>query len=181
MKSVTGALAAGRSEGSARIGMNCSDNRIEELVRTLPVPYPFDRNVLIDNLARDRGRPIQLLAVDAGALADSPCGMWVSTDDCDWICHESGTTEYHIDQIVAHEIGHMMLGHSNAPQFDDARGIEWCRRFLPSLDPSTVQEIFGRTNHSTNEERDAEMFAHLLMVGTAESANPSTVSSAFFR
>ena len=45
------------------------------------------------------------------ALADSPCGLWLARDTDDLIFHETGTSDYHIDQIVRHEVGHMVLGH----------------------------------------------------------------------
>lgn len=161
-----------------------SDAQIRDLVRTLPIPSPWDRNLLIERLAADRGRPIKLMAIDANAFVDSPCGLWISFDHEDWICHEAETTDYHVDQIVCHEIGHMVLGHKNLPQFTDdkASRFEWCRNVAPTIDPTAVRAIYGRTSRSVGEERDAEMFAHLLMVAAAETrTQPSMMSSVFFR
>ncbi len=59
-----------------------------------------------------RGKPIKLVPTDktkiraAAERADleCACGLWLVGDHFDTIVHEAGTTDYHIDQIVCHEI-----------------------------------------------------------------------------
>ena len=105
---------------------------------------------------------------------------WLARDDEDLILHEIGTTDYHIDQIVGHEIGHMMLGHrrSRASGADKARERELCRQILPDIDPKTVRAVLGRTNYGSDQERDAEMFASLLMIAASEANERSSVDDA---
>jgi hypothetical protein len=91
--------------------MAISNSDMLAMVRELPVPVPWDRDVFIANVAQMRGRAIKLIPIHTAALADSPCGLWLARDDEDLILHEIGTSDYHIDQIVGHEIGHMFLGH----------------------------------------------------------------------
>ena len=155
------------------------------LARQLPIPVPWDRDAFINNLSELRGRPIRLVPTDTAALADSPCGLWLARDNDDLILHEIGTSDYHIDQIVGHELGHMLLGHDRSRIFgaDKAREENLCRQVLPDIDPKTVRAVLGRSNSGSDQERDAEMFASLLMIAAAEANERSSVMmrSAFFR
>jgi len=163
--------------------MAVSNADMLSMARELPIPVPWDRNVFISNLAQSRGRPIRLIPTNTAALTASPCGLWVTRDDEDLILHETGTSEYHIDQIVCHEVGHMLLGHRRYQQFgtDRARRAKLCLTLLPDIDPDTVRAILGRANHPNDEERDAEMFANMMMVAAAEAAaDDSMMRSVFF-
>ena len=158
------------------------------LARQLPIPVPWDRDVFIRNLAELRGRPIRLVPADTTALADSPCGLWLERDHDDLILHEIGTSDYHIDQIVGHELGHMLLGHRRSQVFgaDKGRERDLCRQVLPDIDPETVRAVLGRANYGSDQERDqereAETFASLLMIAAAEAdERHSMMRSAFFR
>lgn len=164
--------------------MAVSNEDMLAMARELPIPVPWDLDVFIQNLAAYRGRPIRLIPTDTAALADSPCGLWLTREHDDLILHEIGTSAYHISTIVAHEIGHMVLGHGRHRAFgaDRDREQELCRKVLPSIDPETVQAVLGRTNYASDQERDAEMFASLLMIAAAETADQqSVVRGVFFR
>lgn len=164
--------------------MAISNEKILALVRGLPLPVPWQRDVFVDNLAERRGRAIKLIPIDTAALGFNPCGLWVARDEDDLILHEIGTSDYHIDQIVGHEIGHMLLEHSQISIFgaDKARERDLCRRFLPDVDPDTVSAVLGRTDGAHDEEQEAEMFASLLMIAATEANERSQMMrSAFFR
>lgn len=160
-----------------------SKNDMLALFRTLPVPVPWDRAAFIDGVARLRGRPIRLVPT-VDELALGPCGVWLKRDDDDIIIHEAGTSEYHIDQIVCHEIGHMVLEHDGGSRGDT--NAEYLPKMifasaLAGFDPGTGV-ILGRTSFDDNRERDAEMFASLVMLAAAEAGAPqSMMSSVFFR
>lgn len=144
------------------------------LVRTLPVPVPWDRNAFIDGVARLRGRPIRVVPT-VDKLALSPCGLWMKRDHDDIVIHEAGTSEYHVDQIVCHEIGHMVLEHDGGP----AKMI--FATALAGFD-AAAGEIFGRTGFGDERERDAELFASMVMLAAAQArAQHSMMSSVFFR
>ncbi|MGH3580213.1 MAG: hypothetical protein ACRDUB_01390 [Mycobacterium sp.] len=154
------------------------------MARELPIPVPWDRDVFIQNIAAQRGRPIHLIPTETAALTGSPCGLWLTRDNDDLILHEIGTSDYHIDQIVCHEIGHMMLGHGRTRAFgaDRDREIEMCQQVLPDIDPAAVNAVLGRTDFASDQERDAEMFASILMIAAAEAADrQSMMRSVFFR
>ncbi|WP_406815359.1 hypothetical protein [Mycobacterium sp. M23085] len=155
------------------------------LVRTLPVPVPWDRAEFIDGVARLRGRPIQVVPTVA-RLTMSACGLWMKRDRDDIIIHEAGTSEYHIDQIVCHEIGHMVLEHDRDPR-EAASGADGYfpkmifATALAGLNPR-MGAILGRTAFDDDRERDAEMFASIVMLAAAErGAQKSMMSSVFFR
>lgn len=166
--------------------MVMSNAEMLTLARELPIPVPWDINLFIDNLAELRGRPITLIPTDTAALADSPCGLWLTRDTDDLIMHEIGTSDYHISTIIAHEVGHMVLGHGHIPQVSrqgDKRELdELARQLLPDIDPATIRAVLGRTDYASEQERDAEMFASMLMIAAAEAAaQKSMMRSVFFR
>lgn len=167
--------------------MATSTTELLNLARTLPIPVPWDRDVFIARVAEMRGRPITLIPADTAALTASPCGLWLARTDDDLILHEAGTSAYHIDTIVCHEIGHMVLGHrtptrsqAGEPETDNREAA--IRAVLPDLDPTTVRSILGRSHYDSAQERDAEMFASALMIAAAEAADQqSMMRTVFFR
>jgi hypothetical protein len=164
--------------------MAISNNDMLTFARKLPIPVPWDRDAFIANVAKMRGRAITLIPTDTAALGDSPCGLWLARDDDDLILHEIGTSDYHIDQIVGHEIGHMLLGHGQNPacDVDKARESDLCRHILPDIDPKTVRAVLGRTNYVNDQEHDAELFASMLMIAAEEAATKSSMMrNAFLR
>ena len=163
--------------------MPVSNAEMLTLVRELPIPVPWDRDKFITNLAQLRGRPITLIPTDTAGLADGPCGLWLARDHDDLIFHESGTSDYHIDQIICHEIGHMVLGHGHfdAPDDDRDRKLKLCSEVLPDIDPSKVRALLGRADYASDQEREAESFASVVMLAVAEAADQrSMLRSAFF-
>jgi hypothetical protein len=165
--------------------MALTNEEMLAMARKLPIPVPWDRDVFIKNLTEMRGRAIKLIPTDTAALTDSPCGLWLARDDDDLILHEIGTSDYHIDQIVGHELGHILLGHGRSRAFglDRAREQDLCRQVLPDIDPETVRAVLARADFASDQERDAEMFGSLLMIAAAEANERSSVMmrTAFFR
>lgn len=152
--------------------------------RELPIPDPWDRDQFISDLAEVRGRPIKLVPTDTASLVGSPCGLWVVRDDEDIIFHESDTSDYHIDQIVRHEIGHMMLGHdkTDSGQGLSAASAELFRILLPDINPAGVHAVLGRLDFASEQEREAETFANLMMIAAHEKeTSGSMMRNVFFR
>jgi len=161
--------------------MVVSNDELLALARELPIPIPWDREKFIANIAAVRGRPIRLVPTDTAALAGGPCGLWLASDDEDVILHETGTSDYHIDQIVCHEIGHMLLGHGRGHAAGDEHPtFDRLSELLPDIDPATVQAILGRSDFLADQERDAEMFASMIMIAAAEGATKKSVVRSIF-
>jgi hypothetical protein len=164
--------------------MALSNEEMLAKARELPLPKKWDRAQFINNLAEMRGRPIHLVAADTVSLAGSPCGLLIVRPDDDIIVHEAGTSEYHIDQIVRHEVGHMMLGHDRAPiENPGARSAaDLFDTVMPSISRAAIRAVLGRQDFSGDQERDAETFATMLMFAAQEKeTKASMMRSVFFR
>ncbi|WP_372410178.1 toxin [Streptomyces luteireticuli] len=91
--------------------------------------------------------------------AKSPCGIWLATNEADFIVVEANTSRLHRDHIIAHELAHMLCGHRDSTGLDPT-GFGY---LLPNLDPQRVREILGRTSYSSTEEQEAETVASLIL------------------
>lgn len=125
------------------------------LIASLPVPDPFDLEQFRANLERQRGRRLLLLP---DAMATDCSGMWIGTDQADYVFYARDTTPVHQRHIVAHEIGHMVFDHRGV-----ASGTRLDKLLFPALSPAMVRTILGRTAYSDQEEREAETFASVLL------------------
>ncbi|MBF6332325.1 hypothetical protein [Nocardia transvalensis] len=159
--------------------METSARRIKEVLARLPIPEPWDRNRFVQNVAALRGRPITLIPTQMLGVADSPCGLWLVREHDDVVIHEGSTSEYHVDQIVCHEIGHMVLGHDRA---NPGGGADYpmFRSALPDLDPTTVRAVLGRSGYSNSLEREAELFATMLIVAAVRTGPGRSLRSVLF-
>ncbi|MBH0775759.1 zinc metalloprotease [Nocardia bovistercoris] len=149
------------------------DTRFRELSRDLPVPHPWNLRAYLDAVAEFRGRAITLQPVDTSALAGAGCGtgsgLWIAKQDSDVIVYGADATEWHAEHIVAHELGHMLLGHGPDPTADDAptraaSALDVVSELLPSISPESIRHVLGRTDYGSARERDAETFADLVML-----------------
>jgi hypothetical protein len=131
--------------------------RCRERLRGLPVPRPFDVRTLCERVADGRGRPIHLMAVAMPAAG--PCGLWISGERQDHIVYERSTSPMHQEHIIVHELAHLVLGHEGGAGLSS----EHLGRLFPRLDPAMVRRALGRAAYSTDEEREAEMLASLLL------------------
>lgn len=139
--------------------------RCERALDGLPVPRPFDAEILRAAVAARRGRPLRLLpkTVPAG-----PCGIWVAFDDIDVVYYEAGTSALHQNHIVAHELGHLLCRH-------EASGLDspdLLATLFPNLSPALVASVMGRTTYSTVEEQEAELIATLLLERSGAGPRP---------
>ncbi|WP_433662979.1 hypothetical protein ACQPW1_13055 [Nocardia sp. CA-128927] len=126
------------------------------------IPRPWHRGQFLDALSKVRGRPIHLVPLPSDSVAaghGTLSGVWLNCGDSDVIAYDARTTEYHADQIIAHEIGHMLLDHAVA-----GAGSVGGRRLLPNIDPAVVGRVLGRTDLQSCQEDEAELFANLLLL-----------------
>ncbi|UCM87983.1 regulator component [Streptomyces marincola] len=104
-------------------------------------------------------------AADAGA-----CGLWVGTDEADFVFYEARTAPIHREHIILHEIAHMLVVHHRAPMGDSGSGKNGdvggeLRGLLDGLQPHLIKRLMQRTSYTTAEEREAEMLASLMRSG----------------
>ncbi|MGV9972935.1 hypothetical protein ACWEPH_05865 [Nocardia beijingensis] len=160
--------------------------RFEELGLLVPIPHPWDITKYIARVAEYRKRPITLCPIGIGALSDSGCGtgsgLWIAREGDDVIMY-GADTEWHADHIIAHEIGHMLLGHGgNTSGPDDAAADLPLRELMPSLSLETIRSVLRRQDYDSEHERAAETFADLLLVeAMLPKRSASRFRSTFFR
>lgn len=122
----------------------------------LELPSPFTVEALCAEVARLRGRALHLHSLPLQAGPDVPCGMWVSTADADHVFFTRGASALHQQNIVLHELGHMLCDHET-----DAAGT--LSALLGDLDPTVVRRVLMRTRYSTPQEAEAELAAALIL------------------
>ena len=126
----------------------------------LDLPEPFSAELFVEALARERGRPIDLLPV--AARPDLPCGLVVTTRDADYIVYRADTTELHRQHILLHEAAHVLCGHSEREGEHTAMAAA-ARSLMPHLPAELVQSVLGRTVYGEPDEREAELVASLIL------------------
>ncbi|WP_194829268.1 hypothetical protein [Nocardia sp. XZ_19_231] len=166
--------------------MTMNEKQFDDLIRAAPIPYPWDPVEYVNRVAELRGRPIVLFPIDAQALAGTGCGtgsgLWIAREHDDVIMY-GGETESHAYHIICHEIGHMLLGHddvgADSVEADEALTLS---DLMPSLSIESIRSVLRRQDYGTEREREAEMFAGLLMVhAMLPERKPSRLRSTFFR
>ncbi|MFI5938400.1 hypothetical protein [Actinoplanes sp. NPDC051494] len=136
--------------------------RCERRLAGLVIPAPFDLDAFVAVVAASRDRPLILQPMaglgGAGLGTGTPCGLWISLPDADYVFYDPGTSRLHAEHIVLHELAHMLSGHTTG--LDVSGGA--LARLVPDLDPRTVERMLGRVSYTTTQEREAEMLASLI-------------------
>lgn len=141
--------------------------RCRERMRDLDIPEPFTIEGFCGTLARQRGRPLRLHQLPDGSAEDMPCGAWLADATADHIVYEPGTSPLHRDHIILHELAHMLCGHALGRDEDMARYL------LPDLDPGLTQRMLARASYTTDQEREAEILAGMILRAAArQDASP---------
>lgn len=141
------------------------ERRCRKLVDTAVLPRPFDAAVFIGELARVRGRPIELIPVPS--RADAPCGLLITTARADYVMYAADTSPLHQQHILLHEAAHLVCGHhEGAAVGGDAASV-----LLPNLSPELIRAVLGRTVYTQPQEHEAELVASLLRLKAERDAS----------
>jgi len=133
------------------------------VIRDIELPRPFSAKALCEELAEQSGRRIYLHPYEAvGVGADAPCGAWIATAQADHIFFEQRTSKYHQEQIILHEIGHVLCGHS-------MQNISEALLRDGGLlgEHGAVRGALFRTSYTTQQEKEAELVASMLLERSA--------------
>jgi hypothetical protein len=130
--------------------------RCETHLRRLELPQQFELSAMVDRVAERRGRPIVLWPV---VRRPGMCGLWAAMPARDYIFYESDTSPVHQAHIILHELAHLIWGHQSAHILD----LDLLQSLLPDLDPAMLETVLRRAQYDTNEEREAEVLASLLL------------------
>ena len=137
-------------------------------LRELTLPDPFDLTELCRSVSTSRSRPLHVRGIPGPPSRARPCGIWIATDDDDWIFVDQQTSPLHRQHIVLHELAHMLCGHTAA----DLPENDMLRRLFPDLSPAMVRTVLGRTSYQSEYEREAELLASLIVARAQPSAVP---------
>lgn len=173
-------------------------SRLTALADRLVVPRPFQLEEFCAGIARERGRPLRLVALANAAGADLPCGLWVGLDSADLIFYEAGAAPILKAQIVLHEVSHMLLGHVSpegtsvaefaelvdqlrlaeraeaeaAARAERAAAVDRAARDAElGLVTDRVLALLARSGYSSCQEADAESLATLILERATRAAN----------
>jgi len=130
----------------------------EARLAQITVPDPFTLETFCQAVAEHRDRPVRLHSIALAAPAQ-PFALWVGTDDADHIVVDAAATGWHRDHLACHEIGHMLFDHTT----DQAVTDQAAALLLPDLDPAMIRKVLGRHAYGTQQEREAEMTATVVL------------------
>jgi hypothetical protein len=139
---------------------------LTSLKTLLPVPWDIDRFVV--RLAAHRQRAIELVAWTFPADEDSASGVWIPSAKADYIFYDAAASPARREQIIGHELGHILLDHT--PRLADAPG-ELVEALAPSLTPELAHRVLSmsRTGYTDDDEAAAEFFGtSLSRIGTSK-------------
>lgn len=142
--------------------------RCRMLLNSLDIRPPLDVVELCRRVGQQRGRPIRLIAHPIPV--PGPFGVWIRTEDADYILYQQQTSKAHQGHIVLHELGHILAGH-RSDEADDGlfaelysgREPDAVPEKFPDLAPEAVRRALRRTSYDTDQEREAELVATFIL------------------
>ncbi|MFJ4583693.1 regulator component [Streptomyces echinatus] len=134
--------------------------RCTALLRDLGVQRSLSLDALRARVEELRGRPLVLRELPEQAAATGACGLWLGTDDADYVFYEPRTAPLHREHIILHEIGHVLCDHHRS--LADGDGDRLTGRLPDDPEPRLVRRLMARTSYTTTEEQEAEMIASLI-------------------
>ncbi|MEV3905288.1 MULTISPECIES: ImmA/IrrE family metallo-endopeptidase [unclassified Mycobacterium] len=112
---------------------------------------------LVQAVSEDRGRPIELKTAE---LPPGVCGQWRQYTDRDVFLLQNGLPAW--DRTLAHELGHLVLGHEGMPVAEAARAT--AEVASSELIGYMLNQRTGCMGPSGEDaEQEAEDFAALLI------------------
>lgn len=144
---------------------------VRRLAERLDVPRPWDRTQFLGGAAAAMGKRIRLRPLPAAYTASLPCGLVIERAEDVIIAYDATSSAHHADHIILHEVGHLLLGHltdpdhpsSNRPATLGTTLPQTLASLFPGIDPATVRQVLHRGAYDTTAERQAELFASLIM------------------
>jgi hypothetical protein len=135
----------------------------------LPVPWGIE--ALVDRLSTLRGRRIELISWGFPSEPDAPTGMWIPTGKADYVFYEDTASPRRREQIIGHELGHLLLGHT--PRLSEAPD-ELIAALAPTVSPELAHRllVLARTGYGQAEEAVAELFGTSLIRAATSKRRP---------
>ena len=134
------------------------------------LPVPWDIDVFVHRLSSHRARRIVLVPWAFRDSGDSTSGMFVRSAAVDYIFYEETASPARREQVIAHEVGHLLLQHT--PELKDASD-RLLEALAPDVSPAIARRVLAlsRTGYEDDDEAAAELFGtSLIQLGTAQPA-----------
>ncbi|HEV2778721.1 MAG TPA: hypothetical protein VGX25_04905 [Actinophytocola sp.] len=142
--------------------------RCRALLNALDIRPPLDVTELCRRVGQQRGRPIRL--IPHPIPVPGPFGVWIATTATDYILYQQHTSPAHQGHIVLHELGHILAGHCSDEADDglfaelySGREPDAVPEEFPDLAPEAVRRALRRTSYDTDQEREAELVATIIL------------------
>ena len=135
------------------------------------LPTPWNIDVFVDRLAKHRERPIALVPWTFEGVDASTSGMFLPSANTDYVFYAAAASPARREQIIGHELGHLLLGHN--PQLQDAPdGL--LQALAPDVSPSLARRVLAlaRTGYDDAHEAAAELFGTSLTQLAANAGHP---------
>ncbi|RKN05494.1 regulator component [Streptomyces radicis] len=143
--------------------------RCQNILYDLGVPQPYSLDSTVRWMEALRDRPLVLKELPQQVAHAGACGLWVGTDDADFVFYEARTAPLHREHIILHEIAHMLVAHHRVGFGDidgEGEGLGGeLAGLLTGLQPHLIRRLMMRTSYTSAEEQEAEMLASLMRGG----------------
>lgn len=149
--------------------------QVRQLVSTLQVPQPWDLADFLEQVTAMLGKEIRLVPLPTDTAQGLPCGLVLERSEAVVIAYDAHSSGYHADHIVLHEIGHLLLDHAGSTVDGTSRST--VEILFPNMDPDGVLRVLQRTDYDDLAERQAELFASVVM----SESRTNSAGSAFRR
>lgn len=127
-----------------------------EAFECLHLPAHLTLGLLIRHIETLRGR--RIVIVETAKLSGMKiCGLWIPREDVDVIYHSVTRGDLHKQQMILHEVSHMILRH------DELDGATWQGvKVFQQLSGEVVVKALARGDFRSDLEATAEHLADLL-------------------
>lgn len=122
----------------------------------LQLPTDVTLESLVRHIEKVRGRRIRIVETEK-LIGKRICGLWIPREDVDVIYHSVTDGLLHRQQMILHEISHMILRH------DQAEGATWQGiKIFQELSGEVVRKALARGDFRSDSEAAAEYLADKL-------------------
>lgn len=139
----------------------------------IALPELFAMEDIVSALEQERDTTIRIIEFPELKPEDGLFGIWLNTKFGDYVLHAPAPSELHRQQIILHELAHMILGH------DLAVGQSSASKLFPDLPEDAVVRTLARGHDDNQLEREAESLADRLAHSLRVNAQQSSFTKVF--
>ena len=130
----------------------------------LQLPARVTLDSLVEHVEAVRNRRIVIIESEK-LTGKKICGLWIPREHVDVVYHSVTKGMLHRQQMILHELSHMILRH------DEAEGATWQGiKVFQELSGEVVAKALARGDFRSDLEATAEHFADLLAAAIRESS-----------